>query len=476
MIKANIESALEENKIIKLEVLAKLFMKGLESFFNPFIKVYQAFYNSYYRRLDKSEHTLVKFLLAVLVLMIVGVMNAYSLHYHVSAATTPFYKTIFIKHTMFLAISIAVGIWIYKKVEYKRWSNDVVLGGLYIATIIGLLLVMAMGPTINGSKRWIVFGPVSVQPSEFAKLVTILIVARWISIRRTAKQKIRMFWMDKPPTFVKRNFPRIKKFPQVAEGMLWTILLGLFVYVQPDFGTAVLVCGFPFLLIILATETIVEIKALMALAALALPIVAIIEPYRLERIQVLLNPWADSQGAGYQITQSIAAVGSGHIWGYNNNITNLFSSGISKYSFLPESHTDFAFAVWAQEHGFFGTMVVIIAVTAIIYYGFCIAQQCRNTFGILTAYGITMMIGLQAIYNLFMVAGFAPVVGVPLPFVSYGGSAMLMNVWGVAIVASIAKDNRHQKAIRQAKKEQENAQQEHRLMRDEVNHRYRSGR
>lgn len=456
-----------------VDTILGILEKGLKTSFSPFKKIYNILYKRYFHKgfekIENEDRVLLGFLLSVLVLMIVGVMNAYSLKNVVSSPTAPFYKTLFFKHILYLVVSSLLGFFVYKKIPYSFWGNKKIVTIIYFGVVAGLLAVLMFGDCINGARRWINLKIMSIQPSEFAKLVAILVAGRWIKEQKRLRKKIRIVWIEDAPEFIKiKTNNLISKNIYVSMGLFPAMVLGVITYAQPDFGTAALICGFPLIMLLLSSNSMSEVVRMIGVAVLGALVIAILAPYRLRRLMILMDPWSAAQGDGYQTTQSIAAVGSGHIWGFNNNLLHLFNSGISKYAFLPECHTDFAFAVWSQEHGFIGSLVVFLAVAGIMYYGFCIGQQCRETFGIITAYGITLMIGLQAIYNMFMVGGFTPVVGVPLPFVSYGGSAMAMNVWGVAILASIAKANRRRKAIRKARIEAERS-----LMRDEVQHRYR---
>lgn len=155
----------------------------------------------------------------------------------------------------------------------------------------------------------------------------------------------------------------------------------------------------------------------------------------MERILAWLDPWGHAQTLSYQSVQSMLAIGSGGIFGQG------LGEGTAKYFYLPEAHTDFAFAVWAQETGLLGAAILSLVVLAFVYFGFRVAIDARDFFGKLMALGITCIIGGQAVFNMLMVCGMLPVTGVPLPFVSYGGSSLLMNVVAVAILLSISRTN-----------------------------------
>ena len=157
------------------------------------------------------------------------------------------------------------------------------------------------------------------------------------------------------------------------------------------------------------------------------------QPYRLERLMTMLDPWSDPTDSGYQVVQSLQAIGSGGIFGMGIGV------GISKYHYLPEAHTDFAFAIWCQEVGFLGAALVLILFAALAYYGVKISNSAKDPLGQMLGFGLTALIILQAVANLFMVSGWLPVIGVPLPFISYGGSSLLINLWAIGILLNIGR-------------------------------------
>ena len=200
-------------------------------------------------------------------------------------------------------------------------------------------------------------------------------------------------------------------------------------------GTTILIFGFSFILIYLAGFDGKFFGGAFAVAGFLGFIAARSSPYRWERIQSWFDPWPHAQDMGYQTVQGLLAVGSGGFLGEG------FMQGTSKYFYLPEAHTDFAFAVWAQEMGFLGAVFVVILVAAFTYYGFRIANKARDEFGKWLAMGITLLISGQALFNIAMVCGIMPVTGVPLPFVSYGGSSLLMNFMAIGLLASVGRRN-----------------------------------
>ena len=217
--------------------------------------------------------------------------------------------------------------------------------------------------------------------------------------------------------------------------LIWPIIFAGLTILQPDMGTTVLIFGFSFVLIYLAGFDGKFFGGAFVIAGFLGFIAARMSPYRWERIQSWFDPWPHAQDMGYQTVQGLLAVGSGGILGEG------FMQGTSKYFYLPEAHTDFAFAVWAQEMGFVGAVFVVVLIAAFTYFGFRISNKARDEFGKWLAMGITLLISGQALFNIAMVCGIMPVTGVPLPFVSYGGSSLLMNFMAIGLLASIGRRN-----------------------------------
>jgi len=285
---------------------------------------------------------------------------------------------------------------------------------LLAAAFVGCVAVLAVAPTINGAQRWFIVGPISVQPAEIAKLA-ILVWASAVLSRRP----------------VPRTLGELLK----PVGIVVVVFGGLIV-IEPDLGTTIalfgmiagilLVSGVPFRLFTLATT--------LALGAGALAIW--MEPYRRERLFSFLDPWKDAQGAGFQNVQAIIGMGSGGVTGEG------LGQGIQKVNFLPEAHTDMIFAVVGEELGFIGSSLVIVAFAVFAWAGFRVALQCRDPFGKRLAAGITTLICGQAAVNLAAVLGIAPLTGIPLPFVSYGGSSLLVLLCCVGVLLNIAVNER----------------------------------
>jgi cell division protein FtsW len=301
---------------------------------------------------------------------------------------------------------------VFTRIDYHvlRPVAPLLLGVAFL----GCVAVLAVAPPINGAQRWFVFGPVSVQPAEIAKLAVLLWACAVLS-RRPA-----------PATLSELLRP---------VGIVVLAFGGLIV-IEPDLGTTislfVMIAG-----ILLVSGVRLRLFALATALALGAGLLAIwMEPYRRERVFSFLDPWKDAQGAGFQNVQAIIGMGSGGVTGEG------LGQGIQKVNFLPEAHTDMIFAVVGEELGFVGSSLVIAAFAVFAWAGFRVALQCQDPFGKRLAAGITTLVCGQAAVNLAAVLGMAPLTGIPLPFVSYGGSSLLVLLCSVGVLLNIAVNER----------------------------------
>lgn len=367
-------------------------------------------------------------LLPIVLITIIGSVNIFSATYISSIYENTGLLGYFWRHIVFLLISLAAGIILYRY-DYRQLQKDDVLRSIMFAILAGMVLVLLIGAVINGARRWIVIGPISIQPSEFAKLAALIWTSAKLSTMRKWSERRHISFLTDWQGYFKQRLSYILPL------LIWPIIFAGLTFKQPDMGTAVLTVGFPFLLLYLSGFDGKFFGGTFVLAGLIGFIAARSSPYRWERIQSWFDPWPHAQDMGYQTVQGLLAVGSGGFLGEG------FMQGTSKYFYLPEAHTDFAFAVWAQEMGFLGAVFVVILVVAFTYYGFRIANKARDEFGKWLAMGITLLISGQALFNIAMVCGIMPVTGVPLPFVSYGGSSLLMNFMAIGLLASIGRRN-----------------------------------
>lgn len=367
-------------------------------------------------------------LLPILLITIIGSVNIFSATYISSIYENTGLLGYFTKHMGFLLFSMAIGVVLYRY-DYRQLQKPHMLQRIMIVTLIGMVLVLVAGSVINGARRWIVIGLVSIQPSEFAKLAAII----WTSAKLSTMRKWGKARYNNPLTNLQGYVG--ERVGYMLPMLVWPIIFAILTILQPDMGTTVLIFGFSFILIYLAGFDGRFFGGAFAVAGVIGFIAARMSPYRWERIQSWFDPWPHAQDMGYQTVQGLLAVGSGGILGEG------FMQGTSKYFYLPEAHTDFAFAVWAQEMGFVGAVFVVLLVAAFTYFGFRIANKSRDEFGRWLAMGITLLISGQALFNIAMVCGIMPVTGVPLPFISYGGSSLLMNFMAIGLLASVGRRN-----------------------------------
>jgi cell division protein FtsW len=283
---------------------------------------------------------------------------------------------------------------------------------LVVTALVLCLAVLAIGPRINGARRWITVGPMVFQPSELAKLAVVVWTAAYLS-------------RHKPPRTLKELARPI--------GAL-VLVFALLVLVEPDLGTALtllLVVGA--ILLVSGTRASVLASAygiVLGLAAIA----AWTSPYRRDRLLTFMDPWKDPTGAGLQNVQALISLGSGGIFGRG------LGSGIEPLGYLPEAHTDMMFAVVGEELGLVGITLVIMAFCAFGYAGIRLAISCRDPFAKRLAAGITALVCGQAAINMAAALGLAPLTGIPLPFVSYGGSSLVMMLAAVGVLLNIARN------------------------------------
>ena len=281
---------------------------------------------------------------------------------------------------------------------------------LVVASLALLVGVLVLGSAVNGARRWITFGPAVFQPSELAKLALAIWGAAYLARRR-------------PPATLKELWR-----PVGALACIFAVLLIL----EPDLGTTIAI----FVMLagmLLVAGTPVRVLGSGLSIATALGVAAIwFEPYRRARIFSFVNPWHDAQGAGFQIVQAMIGLGSGGIFGRG------LGQSIEKANFLPEAHTDMIFAIIGEELGLVGATALIAAYATFAYVGLRIALRCRDPFGKALAAGLTLLVCGQAAINIAAVMGLAPLTGIPLPFVSYGGSSLIVALAAVGILLNIA--------------------------------------
>lgn len=304
---------------------------------------------------------------------------------------------------------------IMQKVNYRIWKKFALPLLLLAFVLMGLVFFPAIGFSAKGATRWLNFGWFTIQPAEFLKLALIIYLASWLDARKhDMKRASRVF-----VPFV------------IIMGAV-----GIFLILQPDIGTLIIVGGSAALLYFFGGGKIYQLIAIALLGVLILTTVIQISPqynYLLSRLNSFRNPEEDPQGAGYQMRQSAIAIGSGGFWGVG------FGQSRQKYSYLPEPMNDSIFAIFTEEMGFLGAFFLVLAFLLFLWRGFYIARNAPDFFGRLLVIGIVSGITLQAFINMSAISGLMPLTGVPLPFISYGGSALVAALAGVGIVANVSK-------------------------------------
>lgn len=353
-----------------------------------------------------SRHGDRLFILSLVGLCVTGVIMVYSSSFFKAFETyrDPYF---FLKgHLIRLSIGLFLFMLAYR-IDYhrlRRWS--------IAPFIVSLGLLVAVLFTGSGVHRWISIGGVTLQPSEFARVALVIYLADWCS-RNT--NRLRQPWT---------GFLSVLAVIVVTAGL---------VMVEPSYSAAVMILISGVVLLVMAGA---KWRHLFAAVLPAVPLavyMAIKTPYRLERVLNFLNPLSDPQGAGYQSIQSKIAVGSGQIWGFG------FGMSGQKFYFLPEAHCDFIFSILCEETGFIGAVAVISLFALFFWRGIRIAIRSRDQFGFLLAGGLLFSIILFTLVNIGVALGFLPVTGLPLPFISYGGSALIANLIACGIILNVSR-------------------------------------
>jgi rod shape determining protein RodA len=353
-----------------------------------------------------------RLLFLIMGIAVIGLLTLYSA---AGGSVNPWALKQAVIFLVFLTIAIGMS-WI------KESSIKNVAFPLYAVVLVMLILVELLGFVGKGAQRWLDIGPIRLQPSEFMKPAIVLMLARFYSLL--------------PPA-------DIKKWRAIWPAALLLGLPALLILVQPDMGTA--------LMVILIGATVMFVAGLpwwlfagaAGGIALAAPIAySLMHEYQRKRVLIFLNPESDPLGSGYHITQSKIAIGSGGIFG-----KGYLQGSQSHLDYLPEGHTDFVFSTMVEEWGFAGGLVLIFAFALVIRWGMKVSVNAKTRFAQLTAAGLTATIFFYVAINLMMVMGLAPVVGVPLPLVSYGGSAVMTVMLCIGLLMSLERQQRTGRGI-----------------------------
>jgi cell division protein FtsW len=345
---------------------------------------------------------------AVVLLLALGVVTVMS-----AASVTdllqyndPYYH---VKRQLVWAVLGVIAMTVLARVDYRllRALTLPALAGAFLL----LVLVLFVGSAAGGARRWLGFGFISVQPSEVAKLALVMYTAAYVAQRRNDMHR-----------FFSGLLP-----PLVITGAACLLIL-----LEPDFGTAAMIA---LIVVVMLYAGGASPGQLLAVGVAAAPLVAYLivsEPYRLRRLLAFVDPWADRMDSGWNVVQSLLAIGSGGLFGLG------LGESRQKYLYVPEQHTDFIFAILGEELGFVGTTTVLLLFALLGWRGLRAAMRAPDMYGTMLAVGITAMIVLQAFVNIGVVTGSLPTTGITLPFISVGGSSLVVTMAGVGVLLNIS--------------------------------------
>ena len=360
------------------------------------------------RAQSRVEHgLLVVVTLALVAFGLVMVYSASSARAVAASGDTAYYLK---RQALYALAGLALFV-VLARVDYRslrRAAGPMLGGSLFL-----LVAVLAVAEPVNGAKRWLSAGPVTFQPSELAKLALAIWLAAYLA-------------RVKAPSSLRELVRPIG----LITGAIVLLLLA-----EPDLGTAIAILILVGAMLVVSGTPIRLLAAIGASAVALVLVVSWIEPYRRARLLTFLDPWGDPTNAGFQTVQSLIALGSGGFFGVG------LGESVQKVYYLPEASTDMIFAIVGEELGLIGALAVIAAYALFGYAGFQIALRCRDPFGKRLAAGLTALICGQAVVNLGAVMGLAPLTGIPLPFISYGGSSLVVGLASVGILLNIAMNH-----------------------------------
>lgn len=360
----------------------------------------------------RRKHIDYTFLLIVLALLLFGFAGLYS------ASTVESYKnfgntTYYIIHQVIYGGALGLAaLYVCSKIDYHFWQKNLPWLIFLALFLLAMVKFPALGISYGGATRWLRVGPVSFQPAELAKLVIIFYLASWADRKKIS---LNNFYFGLLPSLV------------------IVALFSLLILWQPDLGTMIVLLAIVFMLLFAAGINLRYLFWAATSGILAILALIKFEPYRARRLTTFFNPAIDPRGISYQINQALLAVGSGGLWGYGYGLSR------QKYNYLPEVMGDSMFAIMAEELGFVRVMLIILLFVVFALKGFSIARAAPDTFGRLTALGITSWIVFQAVINIGSMVNLLPLTGIPLPFFSYGSTALVMNLAAVGIMLNISK-------------------------------------
>ncbi len=353
--------------------------------------------------------------LVVALLLCIGLVMVASASMDVTAAQWghPFY--FLLRHLVYVVFGVTLGFFVYQ-MPLAWWQGQRRTALALGLALLVLVLLPVIGRHVNGSSRWIGVGPLTLQPSEIAKLTMVLYMAGFLD---RFEQDVRHRWP------IGRS---------VAPCLIYAIALML----EPDFGATIVLCVSVAAMLWLAGSPLLRYLALLVLAAALAAIAVVHASYRLQRLIAYTDPWAHPLGSGYQLIQSEIAYGRGGLFGVG------LGNSVQKLFYLPEAHTDFVLAVLAEEFGLLGLSVILALFVILVLQGLRIGRQAEmqgRLFAAYLAYGLSVLIGIQALINMAVTAGALPTKGLTLPLVSYGGSSLIIELVMVALLLRVDREN-----------------------------------
>jgi cell division protein FtsW len=315
-----------------------------------------------------------------------------------------------IKQAMWAVLGMAM-LALIMRIDYRTYREPIFIW-TSLAIVVAALVAVLFMPPVNNARRWFGIAGIGVQPSEVAKLVAIFFIA----------------------ALLERRMHRINDvgYALAPIGLLVACLFGLIV-VEPDFGTSMSLVLIAFVMVFAAGLNYGYIAGALLAAIPAMYILVMGSAYRRRRVLTFLNPWEDPLGDGFQIIQSLIAIGTGGVWGKG------LMNGKQKLFYLPEPHTDFIYSVISEELGLIGATVVLMCFCIVTWRGLRVSLRAPDAFGAFLALGLTTMVAVQAFINISVVLGLMPTKGIPLPFVSAGGSSLLINLVGMGILLNVSQ-------------------------------------
>ena len=355
----------------------------------------------------KSDRVL---FIATILLVALSVVMVYSASAPVALERYGRASLFLIKQGMWAVLGVAM-LNIVMRIDYRAYRQPAFLWTALGFVVFALVAVYFRAP-VNGARRWFAVGGIGIQPSELAKLVAIFFIA----------------------ALLERRMHRVDDvtYALLPIGILVIALVAL-ILPEPDFGTSMSLLLIAAVMVFAAGVNYRYVAGVVLCALPALYIVVMGSAYRRRRTLAFLNPWDDPLGDGFQIIQSLIAVGTGGVWGRG------LMNGVQKLFYLPEPHTDFIYAAIAEELGLIGATAVVICFSLVAWRGMRIALRAPDSFGAFIALGLTTMVAVQAFLNISVVLGLLPTKGTPLPFVSFGGSSLVINLVGMGILLNVSQ-------------------------------------